>query len=159
MTEFTDSTGQTWTLILTLGSAKYIKDKSNINLLDPSSMVDDDNKMLRLFSDDLFVGDIIWNLIDKQADDRKLSQETVFSRFDGATISKAQEAFLKEYHAFFMARGNLQMAKMITETQTSVKKMWKEGLDEENSQSAGEILSNSPDVPESKTGETILGTN
>lgn len=151
MTEFKDSEGRNWTLNLTLGSAKCVYDKTGVNLLDPSSMINGDD-ILRLFSDDLFVGKIVWALISKQAEQRNLTEESVLNSFDAETLAKAQDSFLKEYHAFFMARGNLQVAKMIAQTESEVKRVMKD-------ESAGETLSNSQEEQESSIGETIPGTN
>lgn len=153
MTEFIDSKGNHWALILTLGSAKKILDKTGVDLLNPTSLIkinDDesigeDSVILRLLTDDLFVGDIIYNLIEKQAQDRGLTKDDVFDMLDGETTKKAYDAFTKEYRNFFMARGNVQGVKMID--------LLIQGIQALAEESNGEKSSNSQDAQESKTFE------
>ena len=161
MTEFKDSEGRKWTLNLTLGSAKYIFDKTGVDLLNPASMTKlDDNgdvdmeqsTLPRLFSDDLFIGEILTQLISKQAEQRGLGEDEILDLFDGDTLKKAHDAFLNEYRAFFTARGNVPGAKMVETVIQGVKTMATE-------ESLGEMLPESQVAPESQTTENTLGTN
>lgn len=161
MTEFKDSEGRKWTLNLTLGSAKYIYDKLGVDLLNPSAMTQldengevDMNKshLPRLFADDLFIGEIISQLISKQAEQRGMSEDEIMDLFDGDTLKNAHSAFLEEYRAFFMARGNVPGAEMVEMIIKGVKEMT-------TKESLGETLPESQDEQESIISETTLGTN
>lgn len=156
MTEFYDSSNRSWAVILTLGSAKRVKDCTGVDLLNPAALtVLDENgdvdvqksTTTRLMTDDILIGDIVSTLIQNQAEQRGLNREQVLDLFDGTTLKNAQTAFLKEYFNFFMARGNLAGAKMAEALQEGLKAMGDEKL-------LGEILSGSPDAPDAQTSAT-----
>lgn len=156
MTEFFDSAKKSWAVNITLGSAKRVLEKTGIDLLNPISFIELDEKgnplkftstASRLLSDDILIGDIVVALIQRQANDRGLSEDDLRELFDGETLKNAQAAFLKEYHNFFMARGNLPAARMIETFKKTAEKI----ADEE---SLGEILSDLQDEPDSQTSTT-----
>ena len=135
MTEFCDSTGRTWSLTLTLGSAKYIYDKTGVDLLNPATlMTTDDNGEMdmnkstlpRFFTDDLFVSSIIVHLLSKQAKERGVTEEEILNLFDGETFKKAHDAFMKEYRVFFAARKNQAGVQMVEMIQQGIKKLEEE---------------------------------
>lgn len=151
MTEFHDSTGRSWALTLTIGSAKDIYDRTGVDLLNPTSLirtneegiVDENSVIFRFYTDDLFVSDIISNLVEKQAKERGMSKEDVLNLLDGETCKKAYDAFMKEYRNFFTARGNVQGKKMVD--------MILQGLQSLAEELNGEKSSNSQDVQDSQT--------
>lgn len=135
MTEFCDSTGRTWALTLTLGSAKYIYDKTGVDLLNPATlMTTDDNGEMdmnlstlpRFFTDDLFVSSIIVHLLSKQAKERGVTEDELLNLFDGETFKKAHDAFMKEYRVFFAARKNQAGVQMVEMIQQGIKKLEEE---------------------------------
>jgi hypothetical protein len=135
MTEFCDSTGRTWSLTLTLGSAKNIYDKTGVDLLNPATlMTTDDNGEMdmnlstlpRFFTDDLFVSSIIVNLLSKQAKERGVTEDEILNLFDGETFKKAHDAFMKEYRLFFAARKNQAGVQMVEMIQQGIKKLEEE---------------------------------
>lgn len=117
MSEFKDSEGRKWRINLTLGGVKKVMDELGINLLDLTQFADtsDGSATLKLVNDDLFVGEIVAILLEKQAEGYGLKREDVLDLFDGATTKRAQEAFLEEYAFFFKDRENATAAKFVDE--------------------------------------------
>lgn len=156
MTEFCDSTGRTWALVLTLGSAKQIYDKLGVDLLNPTTMITTDedgnpdmtlSTLPRLFVDDIFIGDIITHLVANQAEQRGIDEIELLNLFDGKTLKKAHEAFLKEYHNFFMERGNKVGMSLVESVEMGLKNL-------EQAELNGEQSSILPEKPESSPSTT-----
>ena len=79
MSEFKDSEGRKWRINLTLGGVKKVMDELGINLLDLTQFADtsDGSATLKLVNDDLFVGEIVAILLEKQAEGYGLKREDV----------------------------------------------------------------------------------
>lgn len=117
MTEFKDAEGRRWTLRLTLGDVKRVMDELGVNLLNLTQFADssEDSVTMRLINDDLFVGEIVAILLQKQADGYNVPRDAILDLFDGATIKAAQEAFLAEFAFFFKDRQNQTAAAFVEE--------------------------------------------
>lgn len=162
MHEFCDASGRNWAIVMNLGSAKRVLEKTGVDLLNPAALVKfndagelDEYRSLttRLATDDILVGEIIAALIQKQARERNLSDDELLEIFDGETTMNARAAFLKEYNAFFTARGNYPMRRM-TETLIERHEAMKTEKSLELGKSTGETLSDLPEEPESPISTT-----
>ena len=164
MQEFFDGSGRKWAIVLNLGSAKRVLEKTGIDLLNPVALVEINEKgeidelrslTTRLASDDILIGEIIAALIGKQANELGLSDDELLEIFDGATLKEAHSAFLKEYNAFFTARGNYPM-KMMTETMIERRKTieTEKSLEVDLEKSIGETLSELREEPVSLISTT-----
>ena len=101
MQEFRDSEGRRWTLRLTLGDVKRVMEELGVNLLNLSQFADssEGSVTMRLINDDLFVAEIVAIMLKEQADGYAVKD--VLGQFDGATMKRAQDAFLAEFAFFF----------------------------------------------------------
>lgn len=163
MTEFKDGSGRSWAIVVNLGSAKRVLEKTGVDLLNPVALVEVDEKgeidelrslTTRLATDDILVGDILVALLQKQARERNLSDDELLELFDGETLKNAHLAFLREYNAFFTARGNYPMTKM---TEAMIEKWTTLGTEkslEILGASIGETLSDLPEEPGSPISTT-----
>lgn len=111
MKTFKDSAGREWTIALNLGTAKAVKDKLGIDLLQPE--VGDPPPITRFGTDETFLAEVIFCLLEKQFEERKLTAEDVYDSFDGRTILDSQSAFYDELIDFFQSRGREDRVKAV----------------------------------------------
>lgn len=109
MRTFTDGAGRTWTLSLTIGSAKRVKDKLDINILEPE--MGEPPLITRLGTDLLLLGNVICCLLEPQFEAHNVTADDVYDAFNGDTLFAAQKAFYEEMIDFFRKdRPNLSRA-------------------------------------------------
>ncbi|MCD4823211.1 MAG: hypothetical protein K8S55_01275 [Phycisphaerae bacterium] len=111
MKTFTDAAGRTWTINLTLGTAMAVKDKLDIDLLQPEA--GDPPLLTRLGTDEILLGEVLCALLEDQFEAHKVTAADVRNAFDGQTILAAQKAFYEELVDFFQSRGRADRAKAV----------------------------------------------
>jgi len=109
MKTFTDNAGRTWTLSLTIDSAKRVRDLLSINLLEPEA--GDPPLITRLGTDEFLLCDVLYCLIKPQTDSLNISSEQFGQALGGDAILAAQNAFYDEAVDFFQKRGRTDRAK------------------------------------------------
>ena len=98
MTEFEDNKNRTWTFTINLGTARFVHEKTGINLLNPTELnAAGQNLIARLMYDDLEFGAVVAALLDNQG----IGPADV----DGEFLKAAENPFWLEYRLFFQARG------------------------------------------------------
>jgi len=113
MKTFTDNAGRTWTVAMTLDAAKRVKDLLGVNLLDIEG--GEPPLISRLGTDEILLCDVIFALIQPQAEAQGVSDREWAAALGGEAILAAQEAFYEELIAFFLLRGRGDRAKALTE--------------------------------------------
>ncbi|MDD4061990.1 MAG: hypothetical protein PHW08_14990 [Kiritimatiellae bacterium] len=103
MKTFTDTAGRSWSISLSLGSAMSVKDRLDVDLLQPE--VGNPPLLTRLGTDELFLGEVLCVLLEDQFEKHELSESDVKKAFDGKTLLAAQDAFYAELIVFFQNRG------------------------------------------------------
>jgi hypothetical protein len=106
---FTDSAGRTWTLSLTIDSAKRVRDLLSINLLEPES--GDPPLITKLGTDEFLLCDVLYCLVKPQADSLNITSEQFGQALGGDVILAAHNAFYDEIIDFFQKRGRTDRAK------------------------------------------------
>ena len=118
MNQFVDNTGAAWSLSITLGAARRVKNKIGVDLLDPASKSSVGGVELpvsqRLLYDDLFLTDVVCSLLEPQFKERGVDKDAFLDRIDGSTLKRIDAVFWEEYRAFFEARGKEWAAKALT---------------------------------------------
>ena len=114
MKTFTDAAGRTWTITLNLGTALAVKDKLDIDLLQPEA--GEPPLLTRLGTDELLLGEVLCALLAEQFEAHKVTEQDVRAGFDGTTLLAAQKAFYEELVDFFRSRGRSDRARAV-ETQ------------------------------------------
>jgi hypothetical protein len=120
MKTFADSQGRTWTLALTLGVAKQIKSKLDIDLLQPE--MGEPPLLTRLGTDEILLGEVLLAMMESQFERYNLTEQQVQDAFDGPTLLKAQTAFYDELIDFFRSRGRTDRAKAVAAQKTLIDK-------------------------------------
>lgn len=120
MKTFADSQGRTWTLALTLGVAKQIKAKLDIDLLQPE--MGEPPLLTRLGTDEILLGEVLLAMMESQFERYNLTEQQVQDAFDGPTLLKAQTAFYDELIDFFRSRGRPDRAKAVAAQKTLIDK-------------------------------------
>lgn len=111
MKTFNDAAGRTWTLALTLGTAMHVKNKLDIDLLQPEA--GDPPLLTRLGTDEMLLGEVLCALLESQFEAHKVTDADVRNAFDGKTLLAAQKAFYDELTDFFQSRGRQDRAKAV----------------------------------------------
>ena len=111
MKTFSDNAGRTWTIDLTIGAAKRVRDLLRIDLLAPlvvkrrkrpdGSVRKTLPLVTRLQLDVVALIDVIYVLIKPQADAQGVTDEQFGQALGGEAACAAHEAFMGEWRGFF----------------------------------------------------------
>lgn len=118
MKTFTDNAGKTWTISLTIDSAKRVRDLMSINLLEPEA--GEPPLLTRLGTDEILLCDVLFCMIKPQADSLNVTGEQFGQALGGDVILAAQNAFYDELIDFFQKRGRTDRAKAATTQQKMI---------------------------------------
>ena len=111
MKTFNDAAGRTWSIALTLGTALHVKNKLDIDLLQPEA--GEPPLLTQLGTDEMLLGEVLCALLESQFDTHKVTDADVRMAFDGKTLLAAQQAFYEELTDFFQSRGRMDRAKAV----------------------------------------------
>jgi hypothetical protein len=93
MKNFTDRTGRSWSLEATYASYARVRAATGVSLFDIAT---EERKSLEQLADPFTLGQVIWSLVEPQAEGRGLTPEQFFAEFDGATLDSAYSALMDE---------------------------------------------------------------
>ena len=111
MKTFTDRQGRDWPVEITVGSIKRVRDLCGVNLLD---IADGTGGVLqRLYTDPIFLCDVLYCLIKPTADERVVTDEDFGRMLSGDALDTAAEAVLGELTDFF-PKGRRKVMQTIT---------------------------------------------
>lgn len=111
MKTFNDAAGRTWTIAMNLGTAMAVRDKLEIDLLQPEQ--GNPPLLTRIGTDEILLGQVVFALLEKQFKTQNVSEADVYAAFDGETIIAAQTAFYEELINFFQSRQRPDRAKAV----------------------------------------------
>lgn len=120
MSTFKDAAGREWSIRLTVGSAMAVRDRLDVDLLQPE--VGDPPLLTRLGTDELFLGEVLCVLLEDQFEKQGLSETDVKKSFDGKTLLDAQDAFYAELIDFFQNRGRTDRSTASARQHTMIQK-------------------------------------
>lgn len=104
MKTFQDNQGQTWTLQLTLGKVRRLRESLGLDLLNPTHYL----QVLNSLTDRLA---FVFLLIQPEAEKLKIDADAFEDRLQGDEIAfNASKAFLEETESFFQKLGQKPMA-------------------------------------------------
>lgn len=87
--QFKDLRGDVWTLAVTLGSARRLKNEVGVDL----GNIGDGRLFLELATDPYKFGSVLWVLLESQAASRSVSLDDFLDRIDGDVVDAAVGAF------------------------------------------------------------------
>jgi hypothetical protein len=99
MQVFKDSEGEEWTLAITVAGLKRVRAKHHIDLLKVSQGETPLGEQLGM--DHLLLADVIFTLLEPEANTREVSAEEFAIRLGGAALGAAMGAFWQELTDFF----------------------------------------------------------
>jgi hypothetical protein len=116
MQAFTDSTGRTWQIALTIDTLKRVKSLLQVDLARPDD--GDPPLHVRLFDDVILLADVIFAAVKPQADAAGVTDEQFGQSLGGDAITAAAKAFLAEWTDFFQRRERPDLAAVIEKYRT-----------------------------------------
>ena len=102
MRTFKDKAGRNWTISINLATAKRLRDKLSVDLLQPE--VGDPPLLTRLGTDEILLGEVLCCLLSDQFEAHGVGEDDVLAAFDGDTLLAAQTAFYEDLADFFRSR-------------------------------------------------------
>jgi len=118
MKTFTDSAGRTWTVSLTLDSAKRVRDLMGVNLLELEQ--GEPPLLTRLGTDVILLCDCVFALVKPQADSAGVTDAEFGAALGGDVILAAQKAFYEELVSFFRQLGRSDLARAVEAQQRMI---------------------------------------
>ncbi len=97
MKTFTDNTGRTWTLVISVDAIKRVRALAGVNLMEAV----EGNLIERLVGDPVLLCDVIYAVAKPEADANKISDEEFGRSMAGDAIEDATTALLEEIVDFF----------------------------------------------------------
>ena len=94
MKSFKDNAGHDWHISLNIGTAMLVKDRLNIDLLQPEK--GDPPLITQLGTDEYLLAQVISVLLESQFEWQKVDESQIYQFFDGTTFARAHEAFYEE---------------------------------------------------------------
>lgn len=101
MHSFKDRSGQSWELEATYASYARVRSQTGVSLFDIAT---EERKSLQQLADPFMLGQVIWSLLQPQAEARGLTPEAFYEQFDGTTLEAAYTALLDEMVFFCQPR-------------------------------------------------------
>lgn len=95
---FTDTNRVDWSIELTVGSIKRVKQLTGVDLLD----IQGGQLLTRLADDPVVMADVLYAVVQPQASARNISDEQFGASLDGTVIGAAIEKFTEELICFFL---------------------------------------------------------
>lgn len=161
MHTFEDTEGRTWSLDLTYGSARRVKQLLGVDLLNP---LDGEAPSLlnRLALELMLLCDVIYALIKPQADELGVSDEEWAAAMGGGAMLAAQDALYEEMAAFSRSLGRTDTLTAIRKqkemiaraVQANEKRIEEADVEKEIGKAFGAGAMNSPESAESSPGPT-----
>ena len=97
MKTFTDNTGRTWTLVISVDAIKRVRALAGVNLMEAV----EGNLIERLVADPVLLCDVIYAVAKPEADANQVSDEAFGRSMAGDAIEHATTALLEELVDFF----------------------------------------------------------
>jgi hypothetical protein len=152
MRTFVDNVNRSWSIQLTIDSAKRVKGLLDVNLLD---LIGGDPPLLtRLGTDIVLLCDVIFVLIKPQADTCSVTDEQFGAALGGEAILAAQSAFYDELISFFQGMGRKDLLKAVVAQRNLIDKAVQNiatqieaiDLDKVVEETVGKLSMSSPEV-------------
>ena len=120
MKSFKDNAGHDWHISLNIGTAMLVKDRLDIDLLQPEK--GDPPLITQLGTDEYLLAQVISVLLESQFESQKVDESQIYQFFDGTTFARAHEAFYEELIDFFQRRGRNDRATTVQKQMTMLLK-------------------------------------
>ena len=112
MPSFKDTNGREWLVTLNVAQVKRVRERLKINLAD----LQEGNLLARL-ADPVTLVDVLFVLVQPQAEENSVTDEQFASALGGDTLSSASTALLEALCDFFPQPTRLMLRKVLAQTQ------------------------------------------
>lgn len=116
MRSFKDTIGRDWTITVTLDSVRRVRADCKFDLSDVTAA-----NFIRLGSDSMLLGDVLWSLIKPQAEQRGLSATQFFEALSGDCLFAATDALTEGVIDFFDSRRGSALRRLKQKTDEAAK--------------------------------------
>ncbi len=125
MKTFKDTADREWTIDMTIGAIKRVKDLYNVDLLslDKPESEGSEPLLTRLGIDIALLIDVVYGLIKPQADKEKVDAQTFGEALGGDSVKDAMNAFYDELVNFFQSLGRNDIVEAIRAQQKMIQVM------------------------------------
>jgi hypothetical protein len=113
MPSFKDTNGREWLVTLNVAQVKRVRERLGLNLAD----LHQGNLLVRL-ADPVTLVDVLFVLVQPQAEEASVTDEQFASALGGDTLSSASTALLEALCDFFPQPTRLMLRKVLAQTQT-----------------------------------------
>jgi hypothetical protein len=149
MTSFRDSAGRTWQISLTIDALKRVKSLLHVDLTEP--LQGEPPLMTRLATDVMLLCDVLYAVIQPQAQQAGITDEMFGANLGGEAILAAQEALTQEWLNFFQNLRRTHLVKAIEKQRELVNAIVAAGEQRlaqiQPSQAVAELFGGSSTVP------------
>ncbi|RIK72124.1 MAG: hypothetical protein DCC68_26760 [Planctomycetota bacterium] len=112
MPSFKDTNGREWLVTLNVAQVKRVRERLGVNLAD----LQEGNLLTRL-ADPVTLVDVLFVLVQPQADENSVTDEQFAASLGGDTLSSASTALLEALCDFFPQPTRLMLRKVLAQTQ------------------------------------------
>ncbi len=112
MPSYKDTNGREWLVTLNVAQVKRVRERLGVNLAD----LQEGNLLVRL-SDPVTLVDVLFVLVQPQADENSVTDEQFAAALGGDTLSSASTALLEALCDFFPQPTRLMLRKVLAQTQ------------------------------------------
>jgi hypothetical protein len=101
MKTFTDRTGRTWTIEITVSALKRVRDLAKVDLCQIGEAEAGQKPVESRLDDLAFLGEVLFAVVKPQADAQQVTLDAFLCALDGDAMGVAAEAFWSELACFF----------------------------------------------------------
>jgi hypothetical protein len=98
MKKFKDTEGREWSLTVNVGSIKAVRDVTGIDL---TKLFKDSSQSQALFDDIPVFATVLWTMVEKQARERGVDEDSFGNSLLGDVVEEASDALIAEVINFF----------------------------------------------------------
>lgn len=120
MHAFKDAKGREWEITANFATYSRVKSKCDVNLTD---IVEEDRKCLRQLADPFVLGDVVWCMVERQAEARGVTRDDFGAGLDGDAWEAASRALMDEMVFFCRPSVRPMLEMTIRKTDEAIARM------------------------------------
>lgn len=124
MKTFKDINGKEYSLQLTIGTVKRLRNTINFDILNlfPSSEGNDRHVVFEIYDDDVLAVSVAYHALGESVG-KDTTEDQFLEKFDGECASKLKEALLEEIRLFFLKSKRKEVAEAMTKWMEAKKEL------------------------------------
>lgn len=110
---FTDAAGREWSLVITIGTIRRVRELAGVDLMQIAN-----GDLLQRLADPVLLADVLWAICKPQADAKGVAPDAFAEGLLGDAIEAATKAFLAEVIAFFPSQTRALLQRVLDAAET-----------------------------------------